>query len=106
MKRGKKIRRKTKQPIFLSKSGEENPEAESSKRPLGMAVATSGPSKWPALSQLKWPKTEPFRLAHDTERSQTQTPAGNWVKRDTTNGRFMDVKTVSKEPFKGVRKEK
>ena len=39
-------------------------------------------------------------------RSQTQTPAGNWVKRNTTTGRFMDQKTSSKTPFKGVRKEK
>ena len=40
------------------------------------------------------------------ERSQTKTPAGNYVKRDTKTGRFMDVKTSSKTPFKGVRKEK
>lgn len=39
-------------------------------------------------------------------RSQTQTPSGNWVKRDRATGRFMDVKTSSKNPFKGVRKEK
>ena len=39
-------------------------------------------------------------------RSQTKTPAGNWVKRDANTGRFMDVKTSSKAPFKGVRKEK
>ncbi len=39
-------------------------------------------------------------------RSQTKTPAGNWVKRDANTGRFMDVKTSSKNPFKGVRKEK
>lgn len=39
------------------------------------------------------------------ERSQTQTPSGNWVKRDTTTGRFMDVKS-DKAPFKGVRREK
>ncbi len=38
-------------------------------------------------------------------RSQTQTPSGNWVKRGP-GGRFMDVKTSSKTPFKGVRKEK
>jgi len=38
-------------------------------------------------------------------RSQTQTPAGNWVKRDKDTGRFMDVKTVNKKPFKGVTKE-
>ncbi len=39
-------------------------------------------------------------------RSQTKTPSGNWVKRDTDSGRFMDQKTSSKTPFKGVRKEK
>lgn len=40
------------------------------------------------------------------ERSQTQTPSGHYVKRDTGTGRFMDVKTTDKAPFKGVRKEK
>jgi len=40
------------------------------------------------------------------DRSQTQTPAGNYVKRNATTGRFMDVKTTDKTPFKGVRKEK
>lgn len=40
------------------------------------------------------------------ERSQTQTPSGHYVKRDTNTGRFMDVKTTDKSPFKGVRKEK
>ena len=40
------------------------------------------------------------------DRSQTQTPSGYWVKRDTDTGRFMDVKTSDKTPFKGVRKEK
>lgn len=39
-------------------------------------------------------------------RSQTQTPSGNWVKRDSETGRFMDVKTSDKSPFKGVTKEK
>ena len=39
-------------------------------------------------------------------RSQTKTPSGNYVKRDTATGRFMDVKTTDKTPFKGVRKEK
>ena len=38
-------------------------------------------------------------------RSQTKTPSGNYVKRDTETGRFMDVKS-DKKPFKGVRKEK
>lgn len=41
-----------------------------------------------------------------TGRSQTKTPSGHYVKRDTSTGRFMDVKTSSKTPFKGVRKEK
>ena len=40
------------------------------------------------------------------DRSQTQTPSGHWVKRDTETGRFMDVKTTDKTAFKGVRKEK
>lgn len=39
------------------------------------------------------------------ERSQTKTPSGHYVKRDTKTGRFMDVKSDMK-PFKGVRKEK
>ena len=39
------------------------------------------------------------------DRSQTQTPSGHWVKRDDGTGRFMDVKTTDKTPFKGVRKE-
>lgn len=39
-------------------------------------------------------------------RSQTQMPSGHYVKRDTATGKFMDVKTSSKTPFKGVRKEK
>jgi hypothetical protein len=40
------------------------------------------------------------------QRTQTQTPSGNWVKRDSETGRFMDVKTTDKTPFKGVTKEK
>lgn len=39
-------------------------------------------------------------------RSQTQTPSGNYVKRNAETGRFIDVKTSSKTPFKGVRKER
>jgi len=39
-------------------------------------------------------------------RSQTQNSKTNqWVKRDTSTGKFMDVKQDGK-PFKGVRKEK
>ncbi len=40
------------------------------------------------------------------DRSQTQTPSGHWVKRDADTGRFLDVKTSDKTPFKGVRREK
>ncbi len=40
------------------------------------------------------------------DRSQVQNPInGNWTKRDTNTGRFMDQKT-SGGPFKGVRREK
>lgn len=39
-------------------------------------------------------------------RSQFKAPNGNYVKRDTSTGRFMDQKTSSPTPFKGVRKEK
>jgi hypothetical protein len=39
------------------------------------------------------------------ERSQTLNPkTGNWTKRDTDTGKFVDVKQDGK-PFKGVRKE-
>lgn len=40
------------------------------------------------------------------QRSQTKTSSGHYVKRNTNNGRFMDVKTTDKTPFKGVRREK
>lgn len=46
------------------------------------------------------------RVGAVKDRSQTQTPTGQWVKRDTTTGRFMDVKTSAPAPFKGVRREK
>lgn len=51
------------------------------------------------------PKGDGHRNGAVRERSQTQTPAGNWVKRNTNDGRFMDVKS-DQLPFKGVRKEK
>lgn len=46
------------------------------------------------------------RVGAVRERSQTQTPSGLYVKRDTNNGRFLDVKTSDTTPFKGVRREK
>ena len=45
------------------------------------------------------------RIGAVRERSQTFNPTTQqWVKRDTTTGRFMDVKQNG-TPFKGVRKE-
>jgi len=52
------------------------------------------------------PKGDGHRNGAVRDRSQTQTPSGHYVKRDAETGRFMDVKTSSKTPFKGVRKEK
>lgn len=52
------------------------------------------------------PPGDGHRIGAVTNRSQTKTPSGNWVKRDAGTGRFLDVKTSDKTPFKGVRKEK
>lgn len=39
-------------------------------------------------------------------RTQVQNPkTGLWTKRDSDTGRFMDTKTSSDKPFKGVTKE-
>jgi hypothetical protein len=46
-----------------------------------------------------------WRRGAVTGRSQTRTPGGTWVKRDTTTGRFVDRKADG-APFKGVRREK
>jgi hypothetical protein len=46
------------------------------------------------------------RVGAVKDRSQTQAPNGNYIKRDTKTGKFMDQKTSSPKPFKGVRKEK
>lgn len=41
------------------------------------------------------------------KRSQVKNPkTGIWIKRNSKTGQFMDGKTSSKTPFKGVRKEK
>lgn len=52
------------------------------------------------------PKGDGRRDGAVRDRSQTQTTSGHWIKRDADTGRFMDVKTSDKSPFKGVRKEK
>ncbi|WP_185150308.1 hypothetical protein [Apibacter sp. B2912] len=55
----------------------------------------------------KNPPTDNSRKGAIRERSQTYNPkTDSWVKRDTNTGKFMDVKTSSNKPFKGVRKEK
>jgi len=52
------------------------------------------------------PKGDGHRHGAVRDRSQVQTPVtGNWTKRDTETGRFMDQKKDGK-PFKGVTKEK
>jgi len=52
------------------------------------------------------PPKGPGRRGEVDNRSQFQNPVNHlWVKRDTGNGRFMDVKT-SGGRFKGVRREK
>ncbi len=51
------------------------------------------------------PKGDGHRIGAVKDRTQTQTPSGNYVKRNSDNGRFMDVKS-DKKPFKGVTKEK
>ena len=45
------------------------------------------------------------RIGAVRKRSQTKTNSGHWVKRDARTGKFIDVKTSSKQPFKGVTKE-
>ena len=52
------------------------------------------------------PKGDGHRNGAVRDRTQAQTPSGHWVKRNVDTGRFMDVKTSDKTPFKGVRKEK
>jgi len=52
------------------------------------------------------PPGDGHRVGAVKQRSQTRTPSGHYVKRDTDTGRFIDVKTTEKTPFKGVRREK
>lgn len=52
------------------------------------------------------PPGDRHRIGAVKQGSQTVTPSGHHVKRDTATGRFLDVKTTDKTPFKGVRREK
>jgi hypothetical protein len=52
------------------------------------------------------PPNDNRRIGMVRQRSQVFNPTTDtWVKRDSTTGRFMDVKSDG-TPFKGVRKEK
>jgi hypothetical protein len=51
------------------------------------------------------PPKGPGRRGAVRQRSQFQSPAGNWVKRDMDTGRIIGQK-ADLAPFKGVRKEK
>lgn len=46
-----------------------------------------------------------YRIGAVKNRSQTKMTNGYWVERDNSTGRFINVKTSSKTPFKGVTKE-
>jgi hypothetical protein len=48
---------------------------------------------------------EGHRIGSVNNRTQTQAPNGNYVKRDTDTGRFIDQKRDG-QPFKGVAQEK
>ena len=52
------------------------------------------------------PPGDGHRIGAVKQRSQTVTTSGHYVKRDAETGRFLDVKTSDKTPFKGVRREK
>ncbi|MEK4063515.1 MULTISPECIES: hypothetical protein [Paenibacillus] len=47
-----------------------------------------------------------YRIGAVKYRSQTKTSSGHYVERDRITGRFINVKTSSKTPFKGVTLEK
>lgn len=44
------------------------------------------------------------RIGSVRDRTQTQVPNGNWIKRDSDTGRFI-IQKQDGEPFKGVAKE-
>jgi hypothetical protein len=62
--------------------------------------------KGASIMATNFPAGDGHRNGAVKDRSQTYSPKSkNWVKRDSTNGQFMDQKADS-QPFKGVRKEK
>lgn len=53
------------------------------------------------------PTGDNARIGAVKKRSQVQNhKTGLWTKRNSETGQFMDVKTSSSKPFKGIRKEK
>lgn len=67
------------------------------------------PLEWKEETQMATnkPYGDNARQGQVNDRSQTKHSDGeHWINWDTETGRFMDVKTSSTEPFKGVKKEK
>jgi hypothetical protein len=53
------------------------------------------------------PPKDNSRIGAVKNRTQVQNPkTGLWTKRNSDNGQFMDTKTSSNSPFKGITKEK
>lgn len=53
------------------------------------------------------PPNDGARKGAVKDRTQVHNPKTDlWTKRDSDTGRFLDVKTSEKTPFKGVTKEK
>lgn len=52
----------------------------------------------------KNPPKDNARKGSVVDRTQFKHPNGNWVKRDRTNGQFMDQKSTP-GPYKGIAKE-
>jgi hypothetical protein len=70
----------------------------------GKLIARSSSREEPHMA-MNPPKGDGHRNGAVKDRSQVQNPKnGNWTKRDSDSGQFMDQKTDGK-PFKGVRKE-
>lgn len=61
-------------------------------------------------TESPWPETTHPETGTESVRSNSAVRLsrrpGHHVKRDTATGRFLDVKTTDKTPFKGVRREK
>lgn len=74
-----------------------------------MAAARSPPAVNRSKKELEMATNPPSgdgrRIGAIRQREQFRLPNGNYMKRDTRTGRFLDQKSDGK-PFKGVRKVK